>query len=67
MVKFFTKCKDCTHRYPACHDTCPHGYLEEKARLEEVKKLKHLDDEYHACAKELSLERKKIWLNKRKY
>lgn len=64
MVKFFTKCKDCTDRHPACHDTCPHGYLEEKARFEEIKKVKRLDDEYHACAKELSIERKSKWVKK---
>ena len=65
MVKFFTKCKDCTDRHPACHDTCPHGYLEEKARFEEIKKVKRLDDEYHACAKELSIERKSKWEKKK--
>ena len=66
MVKNFKKCKECTDRYPACHDTCPHGYLEEKAAYEKVKHAKRLDDEYHACAKELSLERKKKWQNKKK-
>ena len=66
MVKFFTKCKECTDRHPACHDTCPHGYLQEKAYLEKVKHAKRLDGEYNACARELSLERKRIWLNKKK-
>ena len=65
MVKFFTKCKECTDRYPACHDTCPHGYLREKARYEKIKKIKQLDDEYHACAKELSIERKSKWVKKK--
>ena len=66
MVKNFKKCKECTDRYPACHDTCPYGYLEEKAEYEKVKHAKRLDYEYHACAKELSLERKKKWQNKKK-
>ena len=66
MVNTFRKCKECTDRYPACHDTCPYGYLEEKAAYEEVKHAKRLEGEYNACARELSLGRKRIWLNKRK-
>ena len=66
MVKAFKRCEGCTDRYPACHDTCPHGYLEEKAAYEKVKHAQRLDGEYNAMARELSLERKRIWLNKRK-
>lgn len=57
----FKKCFGCEFRHPACHDTCPYGYLEEKAAYEEVKHAKRLDGEYNACARELSIERKSKW------
>ncbi len=66
MGNMFKKCHGCKFRYPACHDNCTHGYLEEKEENEQIKKVKRLEGEYNACARELSLERKKIWQNKRK-
>lgn len=65
MGRFFNKCKDCPDRQLGCHDKCPHGYLEEKARYEEIKKAMRQDREFNACAKELSMERNKKWLKKK--
>ena len=59
------KCKECEERHPACHSTCE-MYQQERTRLDEVNKARRLDSEYHVCAKVLSMERKKKWLNKKR-
>ena len=62
MIKI---CKDCTKRYPACHDTCPYGYREEKERDSELKKARNEDTEYYTCVKILALERRDKWRKKK--
>lgn len=57
-------CKDCKERYLACHDSCV-IYQNEKAKDEEIKKKRQLDCEYTACAKKLSIERKRKWLRRK--
>ena len=34
-----SKCKDCTDRYPACHDSCEY-YKDYKTKLEDFKEKK---------------------------
>ena len=59
------KCKGCEDRHPSCHSTCE-SYQQERARLDEVNKVRKLEMEYNACARKLSMERKKEWLKKKK-
>lgn len=58
-------CKGCEKRHPFCHSSCE-IYLQERAELDEVNKVKRLESEYNACAKRLSIERKKQWQMKKK-
>lgn len=37
-------CKDCTERYPACHDTCPKYFA---ARMELDNEKEHIKREKH--------------------
>lgn len=59
------KCKDCEDRHPTCHTTCE-KYQQERAKLDEVNKVRRLEMEYNVCARSLSMERKAKWINKKK-
>ena len=62
-----TVCKNCSNRYPACHDYCP-AYLEQKAKYANYKKSsKYIQDknnlEYYTA---LSIRIDKQKRNKRR-
>lgn len=57
-MNLFECCKNCNDRHLGCHGTCER-YLEDRAKLDEINRVKNAENECRSCVIEGVLKNKK--------